>query len=356
MKRMLFVTAYPPSNQGGGELVTLDAIKRLSKDFEIDLVYFDYPSHKNLAEPYVKSVQVYYPSKKGCISKIKYFPLFTRRFDKKLLSKIQSVVSNYDILFFDFSQTAIYSLYIKHPYKVIRCHDVIFQKYGRKCKLIIPWVKYTEKKILQSAQKVFTLTKKDSELLKNEYRIDAKFSSDVLDIGDYVIPDIIELNNKFIFFGYWKRKENSDGLIWFLDKVYPLLNENRKNCLVVMGGGLSESIINLYLQKLGVKYLGYVDDCYPEIVKYSAMICPLFQGAGIKIKVLDSYITGTPVIGTDIAFEGIPYIKDLEYRCNTPEAFATTINNFTSYNIMEKKELKKSFNSIKTGNTLINQL
>lgn len=356
MKRMLFVTAYPPSNQGGGELVTLDAIKRLSTEFEIDLIYFDYPNHKNLAESYVKSVQVYYPSKRGCFSKITYFPLFTRRYDKRLLLKIQSEAGNYDILFFDFSQTAIYSLYIKHPYKVIRCHDVIFQKYGRKNKFIIPWVKYTEKKILQSAQKVFALTRKDSELIKNEYSIDAKFSSDVLNISDYTIPESIELNNKFIFFGYWKRKENSDGLIWFMDKVYPLLDDNRKKSLVVMGGGLSESIITLYLQKLGITYLGYVEDCYSEIVKYSAMICPLFQGAGIKIKVLDSYAAGTPVIGTDIAFEGIPYMKDLEYRCNIPEDFATTINNFTSYNIIEKKELKESFNSIKNGNSLISQL
>lgn len=356
MKKMLFITAYPPSNQGGGEIVTLDAIKRLSKKFEIDLVYFDFPNHPCLSKDFTYSEAVYYPSTKNCFRKIQFFPLFTRRYSKDLLEKIKIVAPNYDILFFDFSQTAIYSLYITHPYKVIRCHDVIFQKYGRKSKFILPWVKYSEKKILRSAQKVFALTKKDAELISNEYGIDSDYTTDVLNLSNYEIPDSCDMNNKFLFFGYWKRPENSEGLIWFINNVYPLLTDEKKKLLVVMGGGMPDAIKTEYLDKYNITYLGFVDDCYSEILKYAAMICPLFQGAGIKIKVLDSYATGTPVIGTEVAFEGVPYIEKLEQRCKTSHDFATVINNFSACSLEDKKKLKASFNSIKSEKNIINQL
>lgn len=354
MKRMLFITAYPPSDKGGGEIVTLDAIKTLSKKYTIDLIYFDYPNHQNLAASYANKIEVYNPTLRGCLSKLIYFPLFTRRFNKKLLNKIQEEALIYDIVFFDFSQTAIYSLYLKHPNKVVRCHDVIFQKYGRKSKLILPWVKYSEKKILKSAGKVFTLTEKDSELITKEYGINALYSSDVLNLSKYTLSEDVEMNNKFIFFGFWKRSENIDGLIWFINNVYPLLDKDKKDSLVVMGGGLSDQIYSNYLEKKKISYLGFVEDCYSEIVKYSAMICPLFQGAGIKIKVLDSYATGTPVIGTEIAFEGVPYLEELEYKCETPQQFATVINNFKPLPITRKKQLMNSFNSTKNEKTLIN--
>lgn len=356
MKKILFITAFPPCDKAGGGQVTLAAIKSLSTRYVIDLIYFDYKGHENLANDYINSVKVFNPSNKGIICKPLFFPLFTRRFNFRILKYIESIKSDYDILFFDFSQIAIYSLYINHPYKIIRCHDIISQKYGRSNKLLLPWVKFTENKILKSANKVFALTEKDTNLIKLNYNISANYSYDVFNLVNYDISEDVSVENKFIFFGYWKRKENSDGLAWFIKNVYPLLYEEKKKSLVVMGGGMDETFKQQYLSKYSIPYLGYVKNSHMEIEKCLAMICPLFQGAGIKIKVLDSYITGTPVIGTDVAFEGISYIENLEFRCNKAEEFAKTINMFKLIDFKDKKKYRHQFDLIRNGNQLLDMI
>ena len=88
------------------------------------------------------------------------------------------------------------------------------------------------------------------------------------------------------------------GLVWFIKDVFPLLKENIKNSLFVMGGGLSKEYQEIYLKPNKINYLGFVENSYARIVQSSAAIVPLFTGAGVKVKVLDSFTAGTPVIGT----------------------------------------------------------
>lgn len=352
MKKLLFITAIPPGKNGGGELVTLKTIESLSKTFDIDLVYFTYPNHENLADPYVKTVQKYNPAYTNCLKKIVYFPLFTRRYSKTIKNEICRIANNYDVLFFDYSQTAIYSLYVKHSNKIIRCHDIILQKYSRKNFFILPWVYMTERKILKSASKVFCLVEKDALLLKKFYGIEASYTSDVLNLSKQEVKCKYEINESFVFFGYWARKENSEGLVWFLKNVFPLLTEEARKSLKIMGGGLPESVYSKYIKPNNIEYLGFVDNCYEELWRAKAVIVPLFQGAGVKIKVLDAFSCGTPVIGTKIAFEGISSIQGLTFQCDNKTDFADIINNFHSVSFEEKIINKNKFEQLANGNKL----
>lgn len=356
MKKLLFITAIPPGNKGGGELVTLKTIESLSNKYIIDLIYFTYPNHNSLADSYVNKSLSFKPSYKNCLNKIFYFPLFTRRFSTEIYNYLKSISTNYDVLFFDYSQTAIYSLFIQHPYKIIRCHDVILQKYFRKCPIVIPWVYYTERHVLKSARKVFCLVEKDSMLLKKYYNIEAIHTSDVLSLAkqDFNLPYVV--NDKFVFFGYWARPENTKGLIWFIKNVFPKLKGDIKMKLVVMGGGLNQYYKNKFLDKNGIKYLGFVEDCYSVLREAKCVIVPLFQGAGVKIKVLDAFSCGTPVIGTEIAFEGIANIDGLTYKCKDKKDFINTINNFQQITFDDKLQYKKLYENIANGKEIIDYI
>lgn len=343
MKKLLFITAVPPSNNGGGELLTLTTIKSLSKKFDVDLIYFSYPGHKNLATTYVKNEYEYTPRFRNCLSRFYLFPLFTKRFDKKVLKMIQEKSAEYDILFFDFSQTAIYARYVSHSYKVVRCHDIIMQKYFRKAKFLIPWIKFSENKVLKGATKVYTLSEKDTELVKKNYDINAYTVNDFFAKSDFQLQDTLQMENSFIFYGYWGRLENLDGFLWFVKKVIPKISTIENYTFKVMGKGLPEKIIEQYLKPHNIEYLGFVDNSLEEISTNNAVIAPLFQGAGVKIKVIEAFQTGTPVIGTSVAFEGIPHIDDLTYLCNSPEEFAKVIENFVPLSIERKKERKEFF-------------
>lgn len=344
MKRLLYITAFPPNKRSGGQTFSLNAINDLQQKFDIDVIYFKYNDHKigNIGKARV--LKVFEPRKENCLSAPAFFPIFTKRYSKKIEQYIQQIADQYDVLYFDFSQVSIYSLYIRHPYKVIRCHDIMAQRYSRHIRFVLPWVRLSESKILKSAKNVFVPSPKDCNILMSEYGIHSEFTHEYL--GKFDIPEETAEFHGFILFGLWSRKENLDGLTWLVKNVIPQLNSEIVSSIKIMGGGLSPEYQHQHLDPLHIEYLGFVDNQYAEIYKVKAMIAPVFKGAGVKVKVLDALNTGTPVIGTDVAFEGIDNIPKMMIRSNTAAEFISNINSMASTDITSKKSLQEQFNKM----------
>jgi hypothetical protein len=351
MKKILFITAFPPNNKSGGQVFSLNLLRDLSTKYIVDMIYFSYRDHSIDPDIPVNSIKSFGINKFNFLYKITIYPLFTRRFNKRILAYIKNISSEYDIIFFDFSQVAIYSLYINHPYKIIRSHDIMFQKYSRKNRIFKYWVKSTERKIFQSVEKIFVLSEKDADIVKSIYNLDAYFTHEYVNCNFY-FSKFIENDNIFIFFGLWSRKENLDGLIWFIKKVYPLIDNDLGIRFFIIGGGLSEKIKRKYLIHNNMEYLGFVDNPLDIIYRSQAVIAPLFTGAGVKVKVIDAFTTGTPVIGTNITFEGLPILENLTCFAHTPEEYAAIINNFPKMAYSEKQKNAEIFISLYDNNHL----
>jgi glycosyltransferase involved in cell wall biosynthesis len=354
MKKILFVTAFPPNCKSGGQVFTLNLLKDLSRDNAIDLIYFEYRDHSVESNLPVNSIKSFKINNFNCFLKITSHPMFTRRFNKNILKYLANIAANYDILFFDYSQVALYSLFINHPYKIMRSHDVLFQMFSRKNRIFKYWVRHTEEKIFRSVKKIFVLSKKDADIVKKTYNLEVHFTHEY--IQNFSFFKFSEINNAFIFFGLWSRKENLDGLLWFIKEVLPLINRGFNIKFMVIGGGLSEKIRRKYLAPYNIEYLGFVDRPLDIIYASQAVIAPLFTGAGVKVKVIDSFTTGTPVIGTDITFEGLPFLKDLVYRAQTPREYVDIIHSFPEITCSEKQQNASAFRLRYDTNHLIDQL
>ena len=232
-------------------------------------------------------------------------------------------------------------------------HDVLYQKFSRKNKLLKKWITHTERKIISSFKKVFVPSTKDVELIRNIYNIDTSYTNEYLKTIK-LSDSSIEQKKQFVFYGYWKRSENINGLIWFIEKVLPLIKSDYM--IIVIGGGLTNEIREKYLDCNRIKYLGFVEKPLDIILQSSALIVPLFQGAGIKVKVIDSFTAGTPVIGTDLAFEGVPDIQGLSFCANDENNFASFINGFKPFTYNEKRNKAKEFDSIYNNHHLLEQI
>ena len=164
-----------------------------------------------------------------------------------------------------------------------------------------------------------------------DYTDDEIKNIDVLDL---------ELSDNFIMYGAWNRPENYDGLLWFLREVMPHISIK----ITIIGGGMPENIRTI-LGTLNVKYLGFVENPYIHISESRGLIAPLFQGAGVKVKVIESLALGTPVVGTEVAFEGIPNLisRNAMIRCESSEEFIRSLNSFST-SVIEKHEIQKEFN------------
>lgn len=350
MKRILFLTAFPPSNKTAGQNYTSQLLYDISRENQIDLLYWNYPDHKTIIPPTVKIIDniILTKSKKilNAICSFLFFPLFSVRFNWNTCRKVRSIAHNYDIIYFDFSQVFLYSLFIKHPCKVLMCHDVISQKYSRKKNafLFLWHVKLTERLLLHSANIRLCFSDKDTDYIKKEFSLKSQKVS--FYISDQVkIASLIEKEheNYFVLFGAWNRPENYEGLIWLCENVLPHCDIK----CVVVGGGMNEDV-RLRIISDKIDYVGFVDNPYPIIARSACLLAPIFQGAGVKVKVIESLALGLPVIGTDIAFEGIDNIlysdkKNALNQANNQEEFIEQIKGFNNPTQKEREEIRESF-------------
>lgn len=349
---ILYISAFPPNRKTAGQNYSRQLIDDLCDSNNVTLFYFSYNDHLVEVEG-VDEVRRYETSP---FLKIRnfflfffLFPFFTNRFSFRLLFDIKKIAKAYDLIYFDFSQVFIYSLFIKHHNKVLMSHDVIFQMFNRKIVvlkyLILSFVRFTESLVLHSANKVYCFSNKDQELFSTLYNVKSYSVSFYIDpLLSEIDFDKLVIDDYFVLYGAWNRKENASGLVWFLDNVYSKISNQIQ--LIILGGGMSDSLKYKLKQFPKIQNVGFVKNPYVIICKSKALIAPLFSGAGVKVKVIESLATGTPVIGTGLAFEGIASFKVNDSSpmicVNSPDEYIQKILEH-KIDLMTKNDIRKYF-------------
>jgi glycosyltransferase involved in cell wall biosynthesis len=79
--------------------------------------------------------------------------------------------------------------------------------------------------------------------------------------------------------------------------------------LSIVGSGLGEGpdgpIVPPAWQVEGVRTLGFVRDLSPHEARWSLMVAPVFGGSGVRIKLLESFRAGVPVVTTPDGAAGL---------------------------------------------------
>lgn len=118
---------------------------------------------------------------------------------------------------------------------------------------------------------------------------------------------------------------------WFLDKVYPLLSKDIKICFV---GKITEAIDD-YPNITKINFVENLDDVYwPSKV----VICPMLEGTGIKLKVIEAMANRLPSVCTIRGIDGLP--NKINNGClvsYTPEEFAENIEKLLSDGDLRRK-------------------
>lgn len=365
MQKILFITAFPPNDRTAGQNYSMNLLKDLSVNNKVDVLFWKYPFHSTFKSStdnirfLVQSVpnSIFVSIMWSFIFLL--FPFFTSRFNITTLKYIRKVSHEYDILYFDFSQVFIYSLFISHPYKVMMCHDVIWQRISRqRCSYLYNWwVKRSERRLLKKGKQILCFSEKDKLLLSDFSSVSPVVVSFYIDEKIQNIHlDLVNLKSYYCFYGAWNRTENLDGLLWFISKVLPLCHSNI--FFKVIGGGMPNKVQQIIERYPNMCYLGFVENPYLILAESLALIAPLFNGAGVKVKVIEALAIGTPVIGTDIAFEGIDEIiyadiKTAQKKVASPNDMAMFINHF-NISLEEKIEIQKTFLSTYSKKMFVN--
>ena len=123
---------------------------------------------------------------------------------------------------------------------------------------------------------------------------------------------------------YWP--PNIEGVLWFWEQVWPRIHEQVPHArLTLIGKNPPERLLDLG-RRPDVDVTGYVDDLSPYLAETAAFIVPLHAGGGMRVKIVDAWCWGTPIVSTTVGAEGIELQDGITIRiADAPADFAQAI-------------------------------
>ena len=116
---------------------------------------------------------------------------------------------------------------------------------------------------------------------------------------------------------------NVEGLLWFVDQVWPLVRAQRPATRLQIGGKTSAVVAGRLEGVEGLDLLGFVDDMAATVRRAAVNLAPIRFGTGTRIKVLDALAQGGAVVSTTLGCEGIDVVDGRHVRlADGPSAFA----------------------------------
>jgi sugar transferase (PEP-CTERM/EpsH1 system associated) len=117
----------------------------------------------------------------------------------------------------------------------------------------------------------------------------------------------LEEANAIVFTGSMDWLANEDGIVYFMDRVLPIIRREVPDAMLwVVGRRPSSRLKKLAEQIPGVRLTGTVADIRPYMAKASAYIVPLLVGGGTRLKIFEAMAMGKAIVSTSIGAEGLP--------------------------------------------------
>ena len=152
----------------------------------------------------------------------------------------------------------------------------------------------------------------EMELLKNRFQI----AENILMYLPFLFDEITASQQKkwqsfeerehFIFIGNFFHKPNVDAVLTLKNKVWTAIRKQLPTVEIhIYGAYVNQQIQELHNKKEGFIVKGFVEDANEVIENAKVVLAPLNYGAGIKGKLTEAMLCGTPSVTTAIGVEGM---------------------------------------------------
>jgi glycosyltransferase involved in cell wall biosynthesis len=129
-----------------------------------------------------------------------------------------------------------------------------------------------------------------------------------------------------LFVGSFRHDPNRIAMDWFVRQVLPLILARRPKARLVVAGSDPPPAHAYADYEANLEMLGYVEDVRGPLSRYAVFVCPILSGSGVRVKLLEAFAAGIPVVSTRVGAEGLA-VKDGEF-CrlgDSPQAFADAV-------------------------------
>lgn len=128
---------------------------------------------------------------------------------------------------------------------------------------------------------------------------------------------------------------NYEGTIWFLDEVFAKLGDAVSLCIA--GARPHPSLVQRVQSVPNIRLIDTPPDMAPYFREADLFIAPVFDGAGMKVKVAEALSYGLPVVGTSHAFEGYEITEGLTgWQADDAASFLAAVSAYRSLSEAER--------------------
>ncbi len=129
---------------------------------------------------------------------------------------------------------------------------------------------------------------------------------------------------RLTFVGGLHYPPNAQGICWFAEQIFPLILAAAPDVILTVIGKQPPAL----LQQLGIPaanldVVGFADRVEPYLAETAVFLVPLLAGGGMRVKIIDGWKWGMPIVSTTIGAEGIKSVPGHNILiADTPAAFA----------------------------------
>jgi GT2 family glycosyltransferase/glycosyltransferase involved in cell wall biosynthesis len=108
-----------------------------------------------------------------------------------------------------------------------------------------------------------------------------------------------------LFIGSFRHDPNRVALDWFVREALPIILKSEPHARLVVAGSEPPPAHAYADYAANLDMLGYVEDIREPLSQYAVFICPILSGSGVRVKLLEAFAAGIPVVSTTVGAEGL---------------------------------------------------
>ena len=167
-------------------------------------------------------------------------------------------------------------------------------------------LKAFEHSVWEQCDGVLAITDLDARVISKQFPDKRIFLLPYAYGGEQGTPgDLPGKDPVFFHLGSMNWMPNADGIRWLVKHAWPLVHQTYPGAQLCLAGRHMPEGLLAFDGKMNIRVLGEVQDSHEFIRSGDIMICPLFSGGGMRIKIIEALALGKPVFSTPLGAEGI---------------------------------------------------
>jgi polysaccharide biosynthesis protein PslH len=141
-----------------------------------------------------------------------------------------------------------------------------------------------------------------------------------------------------VFSGNMEYHPNRAAVRFFRREIWPRLRDSDPNLVWRLVGKNPQSLRAITSGDERIEIIGEVEDAVAELARAKVAIVPLLAGSGTRLKILEAWSAGTPVVSTSIGAEGLP-VSDTKHLllADGAEAFTKAVTRLLACNELQER-------------------